>query len=101
PLSRILTHWANHQYRTGADGLSYAELTARACISPSAADEPPNPDLNALFDLLGRAPLLTLLREGPWGCDAINRVLEQYLRPTWDRSRRGALVAGAPVLITR
>jgi len=53
-----------------------------------------------LFRLLGRGRLLTLVREGPWGCVDINRFLAEQLRPRWDRSGR-SLFAGAPVLITR
>jgi exodeoxyribonuclease V alpha subunit len=57
--------------------------------------------LDALFAALNRARILTLVREGPWGCEGINKFLEQRLRPRLDRGSRGALFAGAPVLITR
>jgi exodeoxyribonuclease V alpha subunit len=57
--------------------------------------------LGKLFDLLEKTRLLTLIREGPWGCVEINRFLDQYLRPTLDRNSRGSLFQGAPVLITR
>ena len=56
--------------------------------------------LEKLFLLLGRARILTLLREGPWGCEDINRFLEQYLQPQSDRRSRGTHFAGAPVLIS-
>ena len=54
-----------------------------------------------LFDLLDRYRLLTLVRDGAWGCDEINRFLDLLLRPRLDAGARGELFAGAPVLITR
>src|SRR5262245_5121063 len=81
PLRRVLTRWADAQYLSPTDNVSYQELIARLRV---AGDES-NADLDVLFGLLGRARLLTVLREGVWGCDAINRFLEEYLRPKWDR----------------
>ncbi len=57
--------------------------------------------LGKLFALLEKTRLLTLVREGPWGCVEINRFLDQHLRPSLDRNRRGSLFHGAPVLVTR
>jgi exodeoxyribonuclease V alpha subunit len=57
--------------------------------------------LGKLFALLEKTRLLTLIREGPWGCVEINRFLDQYLRPALDRNSRGVLFHGAPVLVTR
>jgi len=56
--------------------------------------------LEKLFLSLGRARILTLLREGPWGCEDINRFLAQYLQPQSDRHGRGTHFAGEPVLIS-
>jgi exodeoxyribonuclease V alpha subunit len=54
-----------------------------------------------LFAALDRFRLLTLVRDGAWGCVEINRTMEEYLRPRLDPRTRGRLFAGAPVLITR
>jgi exodeoxyribonuclease V alpha subunit len=97
PLRRVLTRWAHEQYLKTADDICYADLAARIRL---AADEG-GADLDALFRLCGRARLLTVLREGSWGCEEINRFLAEQLRPKWDRVSRGELFAGAPVLITR
>src|SRR5207249_1176476 len=48
-----------------------------------------------------RFRLLTLVRDGAWGCDEINAFLQMHLRPRLDAEARGGLFAGAPVLITR
>jgi len=74
------------------------------CAGIKAAEEIPpgqDADLDGLFQVLGRARLLTVIRAGPWGCVDLNQFLAQTLRPRWDRSRAAGLFAGAPVLITR
>ena len=102
-LRHVLQEWARHQYlQASADLPGYQELLAQ-CGKLSIAEEmPPESKLafEQLFRVLGRGRLLTLVREGPWGCVDINRFLAEQLRPRWDRAGR-SLFAGAPVLITR
>lgn len=102
-LRHVLKEWAKNQYlATSDDANSYQNLVAR-CGNLPITEEIPAEDrdvIDQLFRLLGRARLLTLVREGPWGCEDINRFFEQALRPRGDRSGR-TLFAGAPVLITR
>jgi exodeoxyribonuclease V alpha subunit len=99
---RALEQWADYFYlQPAGNAEAYADLVTR-CRVPGSANLS-DADLEALheiFVLLGRARILTLLREGPWGCLDINQFLEQYLRPRLDRAGRGSVFAGAPVLIT-
>jgi exodeoxyribonuclease V alpha subunit len=103
-LRRLIESWANYQYLGSVAGLgSYAELV-KLCGSIKPAEEiaaGKEENLDRLFQVLGRARLLTVVRDGPWGCVDINRFLAQQLRPRWDRAGPGLLFAGAPVLITR
>ena len=102
-LRGFLQHWAEQAYfRSTLDGATLAELV-RAVEDDDASDDAPAQQerLHRLFALLERYRLLTLVREGPWGCDDINRFCDHYLRPRLDADARGGLFAGAPVLIAR
>jgi exodeoxyribonuclease V alpha subunit len=102
-LRHILQEWARYQYFQGTGGLpSFQDLVAQCGSLPISENMPPEQkDLfDQLFRVLNRGRLLTLVREGPWGCVDINSFFEEQLRPRWDRTGR-ALFAGAPVLITR
>jgi exodeoxyribonuclease V alpha subunit len=103
-LRFLLEQWAELQYLEASPGQSsYHELVSR-CAGLTITEQmlPEHKDLlDQLFQSLARSRLLTLVREGPWGCVDINRFLDQYLRQRWDRFGRGGLFAGAPVLITR
>lgn len=97
-IRRIVQHWADYAYLSSP----FALEAARCVVSPDGDDDPSQvARLRALFQLLENTRLLTLVREGPWGCTPINDFLNEYLRPRLDRHRRGRLFAGAPVLITR
>jgi exodeoxyribonuclease V alpha subunit len=97
---RVLEQWAQSQYLTPVDGgPSFMELAASWVSSGSVANPTEEDQLHRLFALLARARVLTLFREGPWGCVGINQTLERIVRPRGDRSK--GLFAGAPVLITR
>jgi exodeoxyribonuclease V alpha subunit len=97
-LRRMLQHWAD--YACLASG--FRETLAK-CMSLSEEDAGPGrlERLNELFRLVEQTRLLTLVREGPWGCVQINHFMDRYLRPRLDRDSRGILFHGAPVLITR
>jgi exodeoxyribonuclease V alpha subunit len=102
-LRHILQEFAKHQFlQAGPDLPSYHDLVLQCGKWPIAEGLPAEykEAVDHLFGLLGRARILTLVREGPWGCVDINRFLQQQLRPRGDRSRR-VLFPGAPVLITR
>jgi exodeoxyribonuclease V alpha subunit len=95
---RLLMQWAEQHYLSPA-GDSYADLVGRCRLSEEVGAQ--RDVLERLFRLLDAARVLTLVREGAWGCVGINRFLEQLLRPRLDRGGRGSLFAGAPILITR
>jgi exodeoxyribonuclease V alpha subunit len=97
----VLDQWARHQYLAGPPD-NYCALVDQC--GNFSADEP-SPDqrnaLDTLFLLLARSRVLSLVREGPWGCVGVNAYLERVLRPRLDRASRGRIFAGLPVLITR
>jgi exodeoxyribonuclease V alpha subunit len=100
-IRRILTGWAEHAYVASGFERALAE-----CLH--LGDEDDNPRrlarLGELFQLLDRTRLLTLVREGPWGCVDCNRFIAEQLQSRRDRSgrsSRGLLFPGVPVLITR
>jgi exodeoxyribonuclease V alpha subunit len=103
-LRRLVECWADHHYLAAAVRLgSYADLIKRCAVIKPAEEIPAGQgtDLDRVFQVLGRARLLTVVRDGPWGCVDLNRYLAQVLRPRWDRTGSTGLFAGAPVLITR
>jgi exodeoxyribonuclease V alpha subunit len=98
-LRGFAQHWADHAYFHSKLGeQTLAELVQDIRLGDN--DEA-NPAFGPLFALLDRFRLLTLVRESAWGCDEINRAIEQSLRPRLGDNERGGLFAGAPVLITR
>src|SRR5439155_22851772 len=86
-------------YLTKRDGLSFRDRAAASRLSGGTDGEPIQAEeLRRLFAVVESARILTLIREGPWGAAGINETLALLLRPA---GGRGALFAGAPVLITR
>jgi exodeoxyribonuclease V alpha subunit len=63
--------------------------------------------LSQVFEITGRSKILTLLRQGPAGCNEINAIIGQYLAahmdakhaPTWDAATD--LFPGAVIMVTR
>ena len=103
-LRHVLAQWLEHQYLARAPGReSYQELITR-CAGMKIGDDMPADHkalVDQLFQALARSRVLTLVREGPWGCVDINRFFDQHLRQRWQRFGRTGLFAGAPVLIAR
>jgi exodeoxyribonuclease V alpha subunit len=100
-LRGFLQQWIEHAYfRSRLDGKSLAE-SLDAVELTDAAEEDAAERFRPLFALLDRFRLLTLVRDGAWGCDEINEFLALILRPRLDRDGRSGLFVGAPVLITR
>ncbi len=99
-----LEAWATHQYLDAADGeATFGQLVAQCTDLPFSDELTPHHValLDRLFGCVSRSRLLTLVRESAWGCVDINGQLDRLLRPKLDRGSRGALFAGAPVLVTR
>jgi exodeoxyribonuclease V alpha subunit len=91
-LKGMLRRWMENAYRTpDADGASLLDLLGK---------DPPN--FARLFQALDRTRILTMVREGPWGCDQINEYLAEWLRHQLGRGRSDRqLFPGVPVLVTR
>lgn len=100
---RVLEQWLERQYLAPDAGPDTYRALVEACVLPAAGAIPPElaAVLDRLFANLARARILTLVREGPWGCVGINQFLADLLRPRLDRRGRSRVFLGAPVLITR
>jgi exodeoxyribonuclease V alpha subunit len=102
-LQRLLRQWAEHHSLKGFAGEpSYNDLVRTA--QPPGSSEigaEQAAELKPLFERLNRSRILTLVREGDWGCVGINQFLDKYLRKQLDPGARTTLFRGAPVLITR
>ncbi len=98
-IRAVVQKWADYSYaHSRHNGATLAELLGAA----STDDAIKMPErVRDLFTLLDRFRLLTLVRDGAWGCVEINRTIDQYLRPRLDPQACGRLFVGAPVLITR
>lgn len=97
-IRRIVHHWGDATFLDSGLARSVQDfsLPPRPHNDAAALER-----LRDLVRLLDQARLLTLVREGPWGCVDLNRSLDRYLRPRLDPGARGPLFAGAPVLVTR
>ena len=94
-LRGFVERWIEEAYfQSQADGKTLAEWLEVAGVSDAER-------ARRLFQLLERFRLLTLVREGAWGCNDINRTIDAMIRPRLDDDVRSPLFAGAPVLITR
>jgi exodeoxyribonuclease V alpha subunit len=90
--------WADaHYFRSKLGNATLAELVQLFSFDDGETDA----RVQTMFALLDRGRLLTLVRESPWGCDALNRVIEAHLRPRLGANSPAGLFAGAPVLVTR
>jgi exodeoxyribonuclease V alpha subunit len=100
---RLLEGWLEHHYLASDEAKATYRGLVETCVLPTNGAIPPAEQalLDQLFAVLGRARVLTLIREGPWGCVGINQFLADLLRPRLDRGGRSKLFLGAPVLMTR
>ncbi|MBI3412072.1 MAG: exodeoxyribonuclease V subunit alpha [Planctomycetes bacterium] len=97
-IREVLRQWAEDCYLSGP----YADLIGRCRTSAEESQsEEQRAILCRLFQVLDGSRLLTLVREGPWGCVAANRYIEQQVRARLGGLGRGGLFAGAPVLVTK
>jgi len=100
---QVLEAWLEQHFLTATSaGETYRSLAERLALADreTVADDQ-RAALDRLFGLLNRARVLTLVREGPYGCVGISQFLEQQLRLRLDRPARGAFFLGGPVLVTR
>ncbi len=96
-----LRRWVEHHYWTRREGgASFLERADEVRL-PSAAEPAHREALDELFATLHQARILTLIREGSWGCAGVNRFVEQEIRRRVDPGGRGRLFPGAAILVTR
>lgn len=103
-----LQQWSQAHYLNPAPGTdqSYATLIFKAAdmiperITTSKAGLSL---LSQIFAVVERARILSILRNGPYGCTVINNVIADHLIPVFDPSadRRADGFSGAVVIITR
>jgi exodeoxyribonuclease V alpha subunit len=99
---RCLRRWVDFHYLTKSlHGSCYADVIRTAPLLGTNLSLSQENILTQLFEHLGQVRILTLIREGPWGCDGINLFLSNYLKPRFGQAPAGRLFAGAPILITR
>ena len=96
--------WADHFYRKpDKSGKSYAELIHKVCEIDTDLDggKNQNKTMDKLFLYLKNAIILSLVRDGIYGCVGINRIIADHLRYKLDISGSTDKFSGAPVLVTR
>jgi exodeoxyribonuclease V alpha subunit len=97
----ILRLWVQRRYLDGAAGSkSYCELVAGCELDERDASLVERaPLLEGVFRLLESARILTLVREGPWGCVGINRFAARVMQPAFPALR--SFFPGMPIVIMR
>jgi exodeoxyribonuclease V alpha subunit len=96
-LRQVLQHWVNLAYVESG----FQDRLAQFVLGDDLDDPLQFETLGELFRLVDRTRLLTLVREGPWGCDQINQCLAHHLRPRLGSRGEHGLFHGALVLVTR
>jgi len=103
-----LRQWVQHQYLSPipANGQSYAALieTARGMTADQiASSQQGRTLLDGIFAVVERARILSLLRNGRYGCTVINDVIAGHLAHLLDPSTETRVdgFSGALVIITR
>lgn len=101
-LEAVLRRWARYCLQEAAtDRGGYVDLVSRCRLSAGDEyDEVTQAELADLFMLVERNRLLTLVRDGAWGCDGINSFLHGQLQ-TLHRRKRSQVEPGSPILITQ
>src|SRR5579884_2299162 len=98
---RMVQRWVEHHYLTPtSSGASYVEIAQRLIISEAPNGETQDA-IKQLFTVLNRARILTLIREGMWGCVGINGMIAAHVQSRLGWRASGELFAGAPLLICR
>lgn len=101
-----LHRWAAHYYLNPMPGGgSYSDLISGASRKERTAllhTHDGKRLLVDIFGLIGRSKILTLLRRGPWGCEGINPIIEQFLIARMDApiDVTTGLFSGAVIMVT-
>src|SRR5581483_6925059 len=79
----VLEAWARHHYIESAGRTQrYPELVRQTIIpAGDAIGAELKPQIAQIFAIVNGARVLTLLREGNWGCEGVNAYLAQFMQP--------------------
>lgn len=100
----IVKIWADHFYcKPDEAGETYLDLVKKTSLIN--LDDLNNQNarnvLDKIFSFLQRSKILSVIRNGIYGCTGINGFLAEYLRLKFDSYGRGERFNGAPVLVLR
>lgn len=102
--------WAKDVYEAPLPGGSLLEIVHEQSLPATEIASSPTGDwLMRIFQRLDRARLLTLVREGPWGCGPINDAIllwlqkrsAEFLGKPPSRPLARELTLGTPILVTQ
>ncbi len=98
-----LQSWAEHVYDEPAAGdETFFDLVRQRTLADGDVDSAEAREwLARLFQALERTRLLTLVREGAWGCGPINELMQAWLRRRGGPGRDREWLSGTPILVTR
>jgi exodeoxyribonuclease V alpha subunit len=98
-LCGMLHRWMEHAYLAPLpEGGTFLDLLRHDPSKSPAAQQRWH---ERLFSALDRTRILTLVRQGPWGCDQLNAYLLEWLRRRLGPGGGDRLIPGVPILITR
>ncbi len=101
---RVQLHsWCEHVYDAPLpDGRTFFGLVHERTLADGDVDSAEaRVWLGRLFQALERTRLLTLVREGPWGCGPINEMMQALLRRRGGAGRDREWLPGTPILVSR
>ncbi len=94
----VLDAWARFHY---VENAGYPELVRRLAVSDDGAFTPElEAEIAKVFAVVSGARVLTLIRDGIWGCEGVNLHLARLLSDANDRRGSAGIFPGAPVLVT-
>ncbi|MGD0090528.1 MAG: exodeoxyribonuclease V subunit alpha [Planctomycetota bacterium] len=101
---RLLRSWASHHYLAARAGRpSYQDLVLRAAAQAdfTQADHIAPELARDILSCVRAGQILTILRNGRFGCAGVNAVLMQSLAHKLDRHAASGYFAGLPIIVTR
>jgi len=101
-FAKLMISWISNRMERPEDPeeASWTELLQRA-VQFSRESPEFHTTVKKIFQLLNSARILTVLRQGPSGCNRINSILAEEMKRKTDSNRKGALFHGLPLMITK
>ncbi|MGR3220656.1 MAG: exodeoxyribonuclease V subunit alpha [Candidatus Anammoxibacter sp.] len=100
----VIKTWADHFYcKPDGSGASYIDIVNEVggIDFDTLNNEEERNTLTEIFTFIQRSKILTIMREGVYGCAGVNNILSEYLSPKFDRYGKNNRFNGAPVMILR